>query len=488
MDMRALLILLPMLLSAWPYRPAKATVDAVLETRTFYLPNGAAQVEVNMAFLAGTMQLKMNERGYQQTRVEVLTIVEQEGVVKAYGKTEVLGPERLDSMLVDMLHQEYFTLAPGAYDLTVEARDLNAGDTAVMRYNAPLAVGVRPEGVSVSDILFAERIEQAPEGQPSKYGYLAVPLITDYFPKNITKFNFYAEIYGTDEVFGTDSLFLLTYQIESFEKKTVFGPFKRSLRVKGKPVEPVIAEFDIAQLPSGNYILAIEVRNKKAELITRREQFFQRNNPIAFNYDLQAMDKIDLDGKFSGALTNVDSLADHIASLSPIADPLERKIIDDRYKDRDLDLMQRFFYSFWANRSGDPEAAWDAYRAEVVKANKQFGCRVLKGYETDRGRVFLQYGAPNTMMDRFNDMGTLPYSIWHYYRAGKFTNRRFVFYQPDLGNNCMQLLHSEVPGEMQNPQWNSILHQRNVAIPGVQTRQPGTLESDRVLEFYNDPR
>lgn len=487
--MRALGVLLPLLLCAWPYRPVKAAVDAAVETRTFYLPGGAAQVEVNMAFLAGTMLIKMNDQGYLQTRVEVLTIIEQDGVVKAYGKTEVLGPERLDSMLVDMLHQEFFVLEPGSYDLTVEARDLNmVGDTSVMRYNAPLAVGAQPDGVSISDILFAERIEQAQPGQPSKYGYVAVPLITDYFPKDIVKFNFYAEIYGTDKVFGNDSLFLLTYQIESFEKKKVFGPFKRSMRVKGRSVEPVIAEFDIAQLPSGNYVLAIEVRNKQAELMARREQFFQRNNPIAFNYDLQSMDKIDLDGKFSGALMNVDTLADHVASLAPIADPLERKIIADRYKDRDLDLMQRFFYSFWANRSGDPEAAWDAYRAEVIKANKQFGCRLLKGYETDRGRVFLQYGGPNTMMDRFNEMGTLPYTIWHYYRAGQFTNRRFVFYQPELGNNCMQLLHSEVPGEVQNPQWNSILHQRNVAIPGVQTRQPGTLESDRVLEFFNDPR
>ena len=62
---------------------------------------------------------------------------------------------------------------------------------------------------------------------------------------------FYAEVYGTDAWFGNDSLFLLSYQIEDFEKKTVFGPYKRSVRAKGKAVEPVMAEFDIAQLPSG---------------------------------------------------------------------------------------------------------------------------------------------------------------------------------------------------------------------------------------------
>ena len=116
--------------------------------------------------------------------------------------------------------------------------------------------------------------------------------------------------------------------------------------------------------------------------------------------------------------------------------------------------MRRFFYSFWSNRSPDPEAAWVAYRKEVVKVNKLFGCRVMKGYETDRGYVYLKYGPPNTMMDRFNEMDAYPYTIWHYYRAGKYTNRRFVFYQPDLVSNCLVLLHSEVPGEIQNPRWN----------------------------------
>ncbi|MBK7946435.1 MAG: hypothetical protein IPJ85_14530 [Flavobacteriales bacterium] len=70
------------------------------------------------------------------------------------------------------------------------------------------------------------------------------------------------------------------------------------------------------------------------------------------------------------------------------------------------------------------------------------------------------------MMDRFNEMGTPPYTIWHYYRAGRFTNRRFVFYQPDMASNCFELLHSEVPGEIQNPQWHLALHSRNTA-PGV---------------------
>lgn len=466
-----------------------AAVDLVVETKVFHVPGKGPRVEVNMAFIAGTMIIQMNERGFHQPRIEAVTIIEQDGVVKAFSKVEVQGLERLDSLENDLLHQELFDLPPGNYDLSIEARDMNSADTTVTRYNAPLAVGALGDDVQLSPILIAERIVPAEEGEPSKYGYLVVPLISDYLPREIKELNFYAEVYNTDKAFGQDSAFLLSYQIENYEKRTVHGSFKKNIRAKGKPVEPVIAQFNISDLGSGNYILAVEVRDRKGELIARKEQFFQRNNPIAHLYDPNALERVDLANTFADAFTNADTLAEHISSLRPIADPLERKMIDDRTKDRDMMYIKRFFYTFWANRNAtDPEGAWKDYREQVIKVNKLFSCRIMKGYETDRGYVYLKYGAPNSMMDRFNEMGTPPYTIWHYYRAGRYSNKRFIFYQPDLANYCMQLLHSEVPGEIQNPHWNQILHSRSTPTNIQNTNDPNTIESDRVREFYNDPR
>ncbi len=467
---------------------ATAQVDLAVETKVFHVPSSGPRVEVNMAILAGTAVMKPTQVGFAQARVEAITIIERGSAIVAFAKTEVLGPERLDSMQGDLIHQEFFDLAPGEYQLSVEVRDLNRGDTTATRHQSALAIGARPAGLSISNILLAERIERAPEGAVSKFGYQAVPLLSDYLPPGVGRLAFYAEVYGADERFGADSLYLVSWQIEHAEKRTVAAGLRQAQRMRARAVEPILADFDIAQLGSGNYFAAVEVRDRKGELTERRETFFQRNNPISFRYDRQSMASFDINGTFVGAFQDTDSLAAHIHSMRPIADPLERKMIDDRWKDRDPDLMRRFMYGFWANRSADPEAAWKAYRAEVVKANKLFGCRAQQGYETDRGQVYLKYGPPNTMMDRFNEMGTLPYTVWHYYRAGKYTNRRFVFYQPSIGNACLQLLHSEVPGEISNPQWNNILHGRNVALPGVQTQPVGTQESDRVNEFFNDPR
>ncbi|MCB9184029.1 MAG: GWxTD domain-containing protein [Flavobacteriales bacterium] len=482
--LRYSLLALPILFAS----TAMATIDLAVETKVFHVPGHGPRVEVNMAVLAGSAVAAQTQAGFTQARVEALTIIEQAGAIMAFAKTEVQGPEQLDSVPSDLIHQEFFDLAPGEYLLSVEVRDLNSSDTTVTRFSKPLAVGARPAGLSISEILMAERFEPAPKDTPSKFGYRAVPLLSDYLPQSIGKLVFYAEVYGADERFGADSLYLLSWQVESMEKRVVTGGLKQSHRKAAHAAEPVFAEFDISALPSGNYYAVVEVRDRRGDLVERRESFFQRNNPIAYNYDLRSQAAFDVASTFAGSITDADTLAEFISSLRPIADPLERKIIDDRWKDRDTDLMQRFFYSFWANRNPSPEQAWAAYRAEVIKVNKLFGCRVQKGYETDRGYVYLKYGPPNTMMDRFNEMGTIPYTIWHYYRAGKYTNRRFVFYQPDLANTCMQMLHSEVPGEVNNPQWNNILHQRTRALPGVQTQQVGTMEGDRTNEFFNDPR
>ena len=48
-----------------------------------------------------------------------------------------------------------------------------------------------------------------------------------------------------------------------------------------------------------------------------------------------------------------------------------------------------------------------------------------------------------------------------YNKIGAFSNKRFVFYNPDLVNNAYRLLHSDMLGELKNPAWQQILVKRN---------------------------
>ena len=89
-----------------------------------------------------------------------------------------------------------------------------------------------------------------------------------------------------------------------------------------------------------------------------------------------------------------------------------------------------------------------------------FGSRQVKGYLTDRGRVYLQYGAPNDVKEVPSDPVTLPYEIWDYYYLNNQSNVKFVFYDPVLTGNDYELLHSNLYGEVQNPNWRMHLVRR----------------------------
>jgi GWxTD domain-containing protein len=130
--------------------------------------------------------------------------------------------------------------------------------------------------------------------------------------------------------------------------------------------------------------------------------------------------------------------------------------------------MEKYFYAFWQETSPtNTYSAWLDYKQQVKYTEKLFGTQIKYGWESDRGRVHLQYGAPNAVVDRPSEPSAYPYQIWHYYRIGQRSDVRFVFYDTDLVTNDYQLLHSDMQGELQNFRWESALHKRDSPSTGV---------------------
>jgi len=106
--------------------------------------------------------------------------------------------------------------------------------------------------------------------------------------------------------------------------------------------------------------------------------------------------------------------------------------------------MQKFFFSFWVTRnSNDPEREWLRYYEVVKLVNNTYKSSIKKGYETDQGRVFLQYGAPSTISFDYHDPSAYPYIIWQYEKVNNQNNRKFIFYNPDLSGRdftCFSLM------------------------------------------------
>ena len=158
--------------------------------------------------------------------------------------------------------------------------------------------------------------------------------------------------------------------------------------------------------------------------------------------------------------TNKDSLRQFIDYLYPICSPQENTFAQNQLSYDNLELMQKFFYNFWESRNSlDPSSEWIKYYQEVKKVNKSFRNAKIKGYLTDRGRVYLQYGPPNSRNKVDNASSTYPYEIWHYYKLKNQTNKKFVFVNSDFATNEYRLEYSNVFGEVSNAEWRDRIEQ-----------------------------
>src|SRR5690554_6549363 len=101
------------------------------------------------------------------------------------------------------------------------------------------------------------------------------------------------------------------------------------------------------------------------------------------------------------------------------------------------------------------------YKAQVQSVEWLFATNYQVGFETDRGRVYLQYGSPNSVIEQPSSPAEYPYEIWQYDQIKQYSNRRFVFYSPTNLNEDYRLLHSDMIGELQNYRSKYALNQRN---------------------------
>jgi GWxTD domain-containing protein len=213
-------------------------------------------------------------------------------------------------------------------------------------------------------------------------------------------------------------------------------------------------------LPSGNYNLVVEARDKENKLIADQRIFIQRSNP-SIQASLNELNALNVQRTFVEKLT-ADSLNEYIKYLRPISSRIEVDYAINVGSAKELLSKQQFFLSFWQKRNQlNPEEEWNKYHLMVKEVNKLFKTQTRKGYATDRGRVWLQYGKPDSRLVYDREPSLYPYELWQYYKLNNRSNRRFVFTNTDLVSNNFALIHSDAIGEVRDDRWQTRLNKRN---------------------------
>lgn len=461
-------------------------IKANFSFSTFSSPTNDPYIETYLYFNGSSLVYKTNSNNKLQATIEVTYIFKQGDKIVDFKKYNVQSPEAADSLAtkLNFYDQQRIPLPNGKYDFEIVLKDINSPEKEFTTLQE-LDIDYKGTNIELSDITLIESFKKSEtKNILTKSGYDMLPYTADFYPEDFEKMLFYVEVYNTEKVLEKDEPFLIDYFIESYESKQIAGNYRSFKRETPKTVNALLTSFDIQKLPSGNYNLVVEIKNKENKSLALKKVFFQRSNPAA-NEILVSSDYIN---SFVTAISPTE-LEDFIKSTSPISSQIELNFAKNQLSNKDPELMRQYFYNFWLTRnSANPEEEWKKYRELVKTAEKEFSTSIKKGYETDRGRIFLKHGKPNTLTEMKNETSTYPYEIWHYYGIEGRSNVKFIFYSPDIISNDYPLLHSTLPGEIFNAQWKVELHKRTNQPRDINETQPREYMHDRTDEFFALPR
>lgn len=456
--MKQFLTALVLLVFSFSASAQKNQLKAYLDHKVFYEPSAGSYVEVHLQFLGYSLKYKGVQGGLQGEVAVQMSFISN-GQVVASDAYRLNSPLMRDSVVEDFYDLRRFALKPGIYELEISLQDLISG-ASPMTGKQTIEVKDLGAQASLSDIQVSEVMTPTQtESTFSKSGYEMIPRISNYYTTEANSLPVYFELYNPSE--GPETLGIRQTIYKSGNYTEGIESFTRFSRHEVNKVQPVIRVIDITKLQSGEYTLEYTLISKENKELAKTSYFFERSNDIA---DAITADNIIIDPAFQASITE-DSVYFYLESLIPISGPAEVKNIISILKKKDKAQSRKYIQAYWVMSSSasmqKPYEAWMRYKAQVQLVQRLYSNNFLDGFETDRGRVYLQYGPPNNIISRETSPSEYPYEIWQYDKIKKYSNKRFVFYNPDLVNNNYRLLHSDMIGELQNYRWQQALAKRN---------------------------
>lgn len=463
------------------------SLSALFSYSTFYLPDGEQPyVESYLLFDASSLGFVKMENGRYRATVEV-TMVYKSGDEIVYAKKYDLNSPTTASAEdnhFSFLDLQRVGLKNGIYNLELTLRDKSkddGGTSLLQRVN----VAYEKKKPSMSSLqLMATVTPTTTDNILSRGGYDMEPYIEDEIPANIDVLNVYYEVYNIKK-----EVFSKPFTSIAFVEERATG--RRMPNVgsetqhEAKNLVRVYSPLDISQLPSGDYNLVVEIHNRNNDNLLYKRLPFHRTKPSVVNKDEPSMYL----GTFASRITDENKLNYYLDALYPIASDEELAFVREVIKKNDnIDEKQAFLYKFWDKRYGDQaEVKWDEYRGWLEYVDAHYSYPRTKGYRTDRGRVYLQYGPPDYIRDeknfvstRYLDAGSavhadlsnmggslghvyyLPYQLWRYnYLPTDSPNRVFLFWD-EFRSGYYRLLNSNAKGEIQEAMWERRLSQQQL--------------------------
>lgn len=449
---------------------SQVKLRAYLDNKQFYAPEIGNYIEFHMQFIGYTFDYIGVEGGLQTELAIALDIKKGEELVysDAY---RLQSPVMLDSIVDDFYDIKRVPLEPGNYSFVLRIDDL-INDQAPLSTSHMFAIEDMSDGISISDIEIAELAFQGDPASPFfKSGLEIIPRLSTFYPEQLNKLPVYFELYNTTLL--PDSVFGIKQEIINADTGDTLSDLTSYSRHKTAEVVPIFKTVDLEQVFTGKYILKYCLIDRTMRELAFQTYEFERSYEPENDLLLA---NLTIDPAFQESITD-DSVFYFLESLIPILGQSSNGNFSKIFDDKDKELARLYIQSFWTKASPvNPYEAWIQYKHQVQYVQRIYGNNFQEGFETDRGRVYLQYGAPTTIVTREYSPTEYPYEIWQYNKIGRFSNKRFIFYNPDLVNKAYRLIHSDMIGEIKNPAWPRELAKRNTTDGNIEDPNGGVID------------
>ena len=430
-------------------------LDASISYATFKSDN-QPYIEVYTYLFGNSLTWVSNEDSLMQAGTEVLILIKQGDKVVQFDKFNLMSPR--SKKKVDVIDLKRLVVPNGEFTLEVTVTDLENPDNNTL-YATPIAVHYQNNSkILQSDIELLYKVSNdITNEQFAKAGIQMEPLPFNFYGKGARQLIFYEEIYNTDKVLNDD--FLVSTFVNKIENKKETTLILHHQRKSPASVVQVLFQKDISDLPTGNYTLRVEVRDRNKNLLSEQSVFFQRSNPYQAIKDLTRTD-INIKNTFVENLSN-EELAYSIQAITPVLPQQDIPVINLMLKNKNIEAQRMYLFNYWAKQSPNaPEIIYNKYMEVARAIDQTYKSGFRHGFQTDRGYIYLKYGRPDDIERRETENAAPPYEIWTYnsFPATKQNNVKFIFYNPSLVGDGFILLHSDARGERNNPNWERDLY------------------------------
>lgn len=441
-----------------PVHSQKKDLKAFLDSKQFYAPGIGNYIEFQLQFIGYTLNYVGENNGLRGELAIQMQLLQNDSIVNS-DAYRLSTPFMKDSIIEDFYDVKRFQLEPGNYLFKLTVQDLNS-DNAPLYTSQRFLIEDLSDAVSMSDIEIAEIATKGDESSPFyKSGFTIIPRLNPYYPEELNVIPVYLEIYNSN-IFD-DSVFAIKQTITDLSLNKTIDELTTYTKYKTAEVVPFLKKVNIEGLATGKYLLTYTIVNKSMIELSSRSYEFDRHNRVDLDF---ALNDVILDPAFQASIPD-DSIGYFLESLVPISGRNEMENIYSIVESQNKEA-RKYIQTYWVKTNPvNPYEAWIKYKQQVYYVETLFANNFEEGFETDRGRVYLKYGAPSNIIREPNSSSEYPYEIWYYNKIGVYNNKRFIFYNTDGTLSTYRLLHSDMIGELKNPNWSYELVKRNTA-PG----------------------